>query len=242
MRERAEDRRGQDDQNHRSRNLSRGGGFGVDPLRGLAVEPRRVRQDRRLHQRGGLGQIRRTDRITGPVVGPRDLDQPGVDRQLGIDPPEQLDQRLVGQPTRRPGHGHRRVGDGLLVTLPDGPRLGLGDEGGGGSRVGHRQSGVEPPGRERQRLGVAEHGRQRMLSLVDGGRGGERTEPAEDGQHKSDRQDAARRRRYEPPAGVGRFDRRPRTQRLSRRVRQLDGHVWDLIFQPCMSQTVLSEV
>jgi len=85
MGERAEHHSRQQDQDHRGRDLGRGGGLGVHPRGGRLVELRRVRQDRRLHQTRRLGQVGRSDRVAFPVVGARDLDQPGIDAQFGID-------------------------------------------------------------------------------------------------------------------------------------------------------------
>ena len=192
LRERAEQQRRQHHQDDRRRDPRRRRRLRVHPRRGLLVEPLRVGQDRLLHQRRRLGQVRRADRIARPVVGARGLDQPGVHREVGVDPAEQLHHRLVGQPARRPGHRAGGVGDRLLVALPDVARLGARDEGRGRGGVGDRERGVELPGRERQRLGVVEDGGQRLLAVVDGGRRGERAGDHQRGQHDADGQDPAR--------------------------------------------------
>ena len=179
-------------QDHRRRDAGGRGGLPVHPRRGLLVEPLGVGQDRLLHQRGRLGQIRRTDRIARAVVGARSFHQAGVDGEIGVDAAEQLDHRLIGQPARSPGDRARGVGDGLFVALPDVARLGAGDEGGRRGGVGDRQRGVELPGRERQRLGVLEDGGERLLAVVDRGRRGKRAGDHQRGQHDADGQDPAR--------------------------------------------------
>ena len=227
----AEQQRRQHHQDDRRGNAGRRGGLGVDPRRGLLVEPLCIGQDRLLHQRRRLGQVRRADRVARPVVGARGLDQPGVHRELGVDAAEQLDHRLIGQPARRPGDRDGGVGDGLFVALPDVTGLCAGDEGRRRGGVGDRQRGVELSGGECQRLGVVEDCGQRLLAIVDGRRRGERAGDHQRGQHEADGQDAAGRRPQEPPAWMRGGGRRPRRKRLGRRVRQLHSHVCaDLIY------------
>ena len=227
----AEQQRCQHHQNDRRRDAGRRRGLRVHPRRGFLIEPLGVGQDGLLHQRRRLGQVGRADRIARPIVGARGLDQPGVDREIGVDPAEQLDQRLIGQPARRPGDRAGGVGDGLFVALPDVTRLGARDEGRRRGGVGDRQRGVELAGRECQRLGVLEDGGQRLLAVVDRGRRGKRAGDHQRGQHDADGQDPAGSRPEEPPARVRGSCRRPRRKWLGRRVRQLHSHVRaDLIF------------
>ena len=214
-----------DNDDHRSGDGRRSGGLGVDPCRGLFVEPLRVRQDLLLHQLRGLGQVRRAHRIAHPVVGAGDLDQPGVDRELRVDPAQHLDQRRIGQSAGGLRHRDRGIGDGLLVTLPDRLRFGARDERGRGCGIRHRQRGVQLARGEGERLGVVENVGELLLTFVDRRRDGECAQDTERGEHDAEGQDASGSGTQEPPPGVGGLDRRPLRQWLGRGVRQLNGHL-----------------
>ena len=212
------DHGGQHDEDHRERHPGGCAGLLIDAVGRFLVEELRVRKDRVLHQCGGLAQVRGADRITGPIVGARGLDESGVDRQFGVDAAQQLLHRPVGETAGRGDECGRGIGDGLLVPFTDALRFGARDERGGRRGIGDRQGAVQLPGGVRQRFGVVEHRAQGELPVLHARRSGHRGQHAGGGQDDTEHQNLAGSGLEEPPPRMSRHDGCCRADGLGRRV------------------------